>query len=303
MARTIPEIKSTITNTFIGNTSVKQYYGLTAGSSFDDQFSIVSFEAVFFDVIARIIWTVENIFDVHKNETAEMISQQKVPGLRWYRNLALKFQYGFDLIAESDQFEPMYLDINSGQMINATPEQIAAAKIVKYAAVTKVDGASKISMKIAPANGNDIFNNDQMIAFGEYIQESQAAGDHIVIVNYKPDILKINFKIVYDPLVLLSTGMSILTGAEPVKDAVNKFLQNLPFNGQLSVQKLEAAILNVEGVEDLQNLSVSTKWIEPGVGYGILQPVQISTIPKSGRFTLINDVTLQEDWTGLEYIL
>ncbi|QFG53630.1 hypothetical protein [Chryseobacterium sp.] len=303
MARTVTEIKNSISAAFVANSSVQQLYALDPAQDFNDQFSIVSFESVFFDVIARIVWTLESIFDVHKAETAEMISQQKVPGLRWYRNLALRFQYGFDLVDETDQFRPDYFEPGSNQWITATPDQVQASKIIKYAAVTKVDGASKISMKIAPENGDDIFTNDQMTAFAEYIEETQAAGDHIVIVNYKPDILKINFRIVYDPLVLLSNGMSILTGAEPVKEAIHKFLKNLPFNGELSVQKLEAAVMAAEGVKDLQNLQVSTKWIEPGVGYGLLQPVQISSIPKSGRFTLIDDVTQQEDWTGLEYIL
>lgn len=254
------------------------------------------------EAAAFVIFNFQEAVNLHMNEIEDKIREQKTPSLRWYRNLALRFQYGFSLVPETDQFSPTYTD-SLGNVITATPDEVAASQIVKYAAVTKVDGASKISMKIAPENGDDIFTNDQMTAFAEFLEETQAAGDHIVIVNYKPDILKINFRIVYDPLVLLSNGTSILTGSEPVKDAIKAFLKNLPFNGELSVQKLEAAVLAVKGVRDLQSINVQTKWIEPGVGYGILQPVQITNIPRSGRFTLIDDATGTEDWSGIEYIL
>ena len=37
---------------------------------------------------------------------------------------------------------------------------------------------------------------------------------------------------------------------------------NLPFNGELSVQVLREAIKATEGVKDLPELSVQSKWIE-----------------------------------------
>ncbi|KMQ70248.1 hypothetical protein [Chryseobacterium koreense] len=301
MARTITEVKTSMTTAFVSNLAVQNMYGLDPSATFDAQFSLLSFENVFFSVLAIIAWTLENIFDVHKNEISALISEQKVPGRRWYRNQALRFQYGFDLLPQSGHFSPYFNQ--DGVPILATPDQIEASKIVKYAAITKSKTSSKISMKIAPENGDDIFTDDQMIAFGEYMEEIQAVGDHIVIVNYRPDILKLRFKIVYNPLVLLPTGQSILTGGFPVKDSVKAFLKSLPFDGELSVQQLEKAILETEGVKDLQNLKVESKWIEPGMGYGFLQPIEISRIPKSGRFTLIDDVTNEEDWSGIEYII
>jgi hypothetical protein len=48
-------------------------------------------------------------------------------------------------------------------------------------------------------------------------------------------------------------------------------------------------------VNDLDELNVQSKWIEPGVGYGQFQPIEISRIPKSGRFKI-------EDWSGITYI-
>lgn len=304
MARSISEIKNSITSAFVSNQYIQSWYGLDPASTFEDQFSIVSFENLFFDFISMIVWTLENFFDIHKKEVTDLILNQKVPTARWYRNEALRFQYGFKLDPNSftGAFLPTYDD--NGVQVIATADQIAASKIIKYAAVTPniTNTGVKISMKIAGENIDDLIDDQKALAFKEYIEEIQAAGDHIVIVNYLPDVLFLQFKVCYDPLILLADGRSILTGKFPVQDAVKTFLKNLDFNGELSVQKLEAAILAVEGVKDLQNLQVSSKWIVPGVGYGLLQPIEISRIAKSGRFTIKNDVTGEEDWSGMSYI-
>ena len=274
----------------MANASIRNWYGLNENVSFEDQFSIVSFENILFDVFSLIVWTLESLFDLHKKEVDDMIINQKVPNLYWYRNLALSFQYGFD-------FDPV-----SRQFINgsATADQILASKVIKYAAVTrtKVGNDILISMKIATdQNGEIVPVSDNIgIAFSVFMERAQVAGDNIEVVNFLPDILKSDLKICYDPLILLPDGSKIQDGTYPVQDAIKIFLRNLPFNGELSVQKLEAAILNVEGVIDLQNLQIQSKWIVPGVGYGSFQPITISKIPASGYYKI-------DDWSGIQYII
>lgn len=150
-------------------------------------------------------------------------------------------------------------------------------------------------MKIAGENVDEVLSDEKAQAFKSYIERIQATGDNIVIVNFLPDILLLKYKICVDPLILLPDGMSILTGEYTVQTAIQNYLKNLPFNGELSVEKLEDVIQGVNGVTDLQEIEVSSKWIEPGVGYGFYQPIEISRIPKSGRFKI-------EDWSGIEYI-
>ncbi|HCM34127.1 hypothetical protein [Chryseobacterium sp.] len=290
MARSISEIKNSMTDAFMSFPAIRNWYELDENASFEDQFSIVSFENIFFDVITLIVWTLESIFDVHKKEVGDMIINQKVPNLYWYRNLALSFQYGFP-------FDPVKRDFNNGM---ATPDEVLASKVIKYAAVTRtrVGNDILISMKIATdQNGEIVPVSDSIgIAFTGFIERAQAAGDNIKVVNFLPDILKINFKICYDPLIILADGTRITDGKYPVQDAIIAFLKNLQYNGELSVQRLEASILNVEGVNDLQNLQVQSKWIVPGIGYGDFQPITISKIPESGYFKI-------EDWSGIEYII
>lgn len=262
-----------------------------------DTTSKVSIWMQFFNVFAWVIYNFQAACLKHLQEIRDLIASQKVFNLRRYRYEALRFQYGFDLVDESEQFKTTYIE--NGVEIIATAEKIEQSKIVKYAACSRVvnSGRARIVMKIAPDNIEEIFTNDQMIAFNKYIEEISPAGDYVAIVNYLPDILKFAFRIKYDPMVLLADGMNILTARFPVQEAVDRFLKNLPFNGELSVQKLEAAILAVDGVEDLQTLEIQTKWIDPAInGYGLYQPVNMSVIPQSGRFKV-------EGYTGIQYVV
>lgn len=259
--------------------------------------SKVSIWKMIFEVVAWTIFNFTQAANLHLQEIRDLIASQKVFNLRRYRNEALRFQYGFNLQTESDQFKPTYED--NGVDVIATDEQIEASKIVKYAACNRVieNSRSKIVMKIAPADLDGIFTTDQMEAFAKYIEEISPAGDHVTIINYLPDFLKFLLKLKYDPMVLKADGMNILTGKYPVPEAIEKFLKNLPFNGEFSVQKFEAAILEVDGIEDLQTLQIQSKWIDVAQnGYGFYQPVNMSVIPASGRFKV-------EDFTGLQYIV
>jgi hypothetical protein len=251
----------------------------------------------FLEVVAWTIFNFQKAAQLHLLEIQDLIANQKVFNLRKYRSEALRFQYGFDLLEDSDQFKTTF--IQNGVEVEATEEQIEASKIIKYAACNRVisGGRARIIIKIAPENLDDIFPNDVMTAFGRYIEEIAPAGDAVAFVNYLPDMLRFLFKIKYDPKVLLPNGMHIVNANYPVQDAIRLFLLNLPFNGELSIQKLEAAILAAEGVDDLDTVLLETKWIDPSVGgYGQYQPVNMSVIPQSGRFK-------PEDFSGLQYIV
>ncbi|WP_312091088.1 hypothetical protein [Chryseobacterium sp.] len=250
-----------------------------------------------FECVAWVLYNFALSALLHLQEIKELIANQKVFNLRRYSSEALRFQYGFDLQDENDQFKPTFTQ--NGVEVIATDEQIEVSKIVKYAKTNRVveNNRAKIVMKIAPENLDDIFSNEVMQAFSKYIEEIAPSGDHVTIINYLPDMLKFSFKVKYDPMVLKSDGMSIITAKYPVNEAIENFLKNLSFNGELSVQKFESAIMAVDGVEDIQTLQVQSKWIDPAQnGYGFYQPVNMSVIPASGRFKV-------EDYTGLQFIV
>ncbi|WP_187477855.1 nucleotidyltransferase [Amniculibacterium sp. G2-70] len=286
MKKTLQDIISEILATKESNPELQ---GLTSDSKTSIWRNILQ-------VVAFAIYNFQLAAELHLAEIKELIADQKVFNLRRYQKETLRFQHGFDLMAESDQFKSEFYQ--SGAWVEATPTQIENSKIIKYAACNRViaDGKVRIILKIAPENMDEIFEDDVMTAFGSYIQEIAPAGDHVAFVNYLPDLLQIFMKIKYDPKVLTATGMHIVNANFPVQDAIAEFLKNLPFNGELSVQKLEAKILEAEGVDDLLTQKVETAWVNPGIGYGLFQPIEMSVIPESGRFKI-------ENYNGISYSL
>ena len=289
MARTKNEIKQQITDAFIRNKHIISAYGIDTSKSFEEQFSLVSFENTVFEIFAIILFLFEKIFDEHKKEVSEALSQQKPHTARWYRNKALAFQYGFDLITDTDKFN------NQG----FTEDQISASKIVKFSAVTEADTESRLIVKIATEQGGELqpISLGQKASFDAYINEIRDAGVRITTINYLPDILKLQMKIYRDPLVLDENGQSILTGEKPVEKAIKEYFKKLPFNGELVLAHLVDALQQIEGVKIPHIILAESKWIDASVNdYGNYQPIEVKTIPISGYFKI-------ENFNGIEYVV
>lgn len=281
MARTKTEIKKQITDAFTQNEHIISAYKLDTTKSFEEQFSLVSFENTIFEIFAIVLFLFEKIFDQHKKEVLEALSEQKPHTARWYRNKALAFQYGFDLIPDTDQFN------NQGK----TEDEIENSKIVKYSAVTESESESRLIIKIATEQGRELqpISVGQKASFDAYMQEIKDAGVRITTINYLPDILKLQMKIYRDPLVLDENGMSILTGEKPVEKAIKEYLKNLPFNGELVLAHLVDALQKVEGVKIPHIILAESKWIDASANdYGNFQPIEVKTIPISGYFKIEN---------------
>lgn len=279
MARTTAQIKSEITNAFMNNGVLSSLYGFQIGDSFEGTFSNTALESILFDTIAFIIYTLETLFDIHKVEMEEKFTNQKSGRPSWYRYMALQFQYGFALVTDKDYFD-------NG---TATEEQISASKIVKYAAVTQPPG--RLVVKIAGEVNNVLspIPAGALVSFIEYIEEIKWAGVDIDIINFLPDRLYLVLQIERDALVLDENGMSILNennpGSYPVNEAIQAYMKELPFDGQLVLAHLVDKLQKVPGVKIPTVLSAQSSWIDANIGgYGPPQPINIKTIPVSGYF-------------------
>jgi hypothetical protein len=239
MARTINEIYTDITAWFISQSVIKLAYGLDENKTFSQQFSCVSLEAIIFHSVAFAIWTLEMLFDLHKREVTETIATMRPHSTRWYAGMARKFQYGFNLLPDSEEFD------NGGK----TDEEIRASKIVSYSAVDKVDG--KLFVKVAKDTGDKLtpLTGTEKQAFAGYMERVQDAGDDLEIISEPADNLRLSLDIYYNPLVLNAQGQR-LDGESltPVADAVREYLKNLPFNGELVLAYLTDALQKVDGV-------------------------------------------------------
>lgn len=243
-------------------------------------------------ITAFAVWTLEMLFDTHKAEVYTILSEKKPHTARWYRNKALAFQYGFDLMEDSDIFD------NTG----ATDDQIAASKIIKYSAVTEAQTESRLIVKIATEAGGELQPIDaaQKEAFTAYMAEIKDAGVKITVINYLPDILNLTLKIYRDPLVLDANGVKITgtgAGTKPVETAIKNYLKNLPFNGELVLEHLVDALQKVEGVKIPHIAAASSSWIDPAVNtYGAPANIDVKKIPVSGYFKL-------QDFSGITYVV
>ncbi len=281
MARNIADIKRELTSTFISNVVIRDIYGLTDGSVFENEFSKVSIESILFDVVAFSIYTLEKLFDTHKTELTTALSNQKVGTLSWYRAKALAFQHGFSLQADSDVFD-------NG---NATIELIESSKIIKYSAVQEAVTESRVILKIAGESSGALapITTPQYAAFKAYMDEIKFAGVKVTVVNYLPDKLRLWIKIYRDPLLLDANGTSIVNGGKPVEEAIKQYMKELPFNGELVLAHLIDRLQQVDGVLIPDLLNAQSAWVDPTVnGYGAYETISVKAIPVSGYYAVEN---------------
>ena len=236
-------------------------------------------------IIAVAIWSLEKLFDLHRADIDKRLAELKPHTARWYRSKALAFQYGFDLLTDSDKFN------NTGH----TEEQIEASKIVKYSAVVESPNEGRLIVKIAREQGEQLqpITDAQKQAFEAYLQEIKDAGVRLSVVNYQPDVLHLQMKIVYDPLVLDSNGQSIIHATKPIETAIKDYLKRLPFNGELVLAHLIDELQQAEGVRIPHLVLAQSKHIGTNGNYGAFEAIEISKIPTAGYFTIdnFNDIT------------
>lgn len=236
-------------------------------------------------IIAVAIWSLEKLFDQHRADIDKRLAELKPHTARWYRSKALAFQYGFDLLPDSDKFN------NQGH----TEEAIDASKIVKYSAVIESKNEGRLIVKIAGEQSDMLqpITDAQKQAFEAYLQEIKDAGVRLSVVNYQPDVLHLQMKIVYDPLVLDSNGQSIIHATHPVETAIKSYLKRLPFNGELVLAHLIDALQQAEGVKIPHLVLAQSKNITSGGDYGAFETIEISKIPTAGYFSIdnFNDIT------------
>ncbi|MRG45492.1 nucleotidyltransferase [Chitinophaga sp. SYP-B3965] len=244
-----------------------------------DSTSKVSIFRLIAEVIAVVIWSLDQLHDLHRKEINSIIETKKPSRLQWYQDLALNFQYGQDLDQRTGKYD------NS----NLTVEQVAARKIVHQAAVTEISGMLRIKLATRIGNALGPLSQEQLNSFNfGYISRLKDAGVVVAGESLPPDPLRLELDIWYNPLVLRSDGKRIDgNSATPIKDAIVAYLRSLPFNGEYSNSKLTDSLQQVEGVVFPVIKNASAR-------YGLLPFVSIDEkyIPDAGYLEL-TDSNLQ----------
>lgn len=232
-------------------------------------------------IIAVCQWTLETLYDTFVIDVNNTIADKNPHTPKWYAGKALAFQFGQPLVGDTDTYDNSAL----------SDDQIAATKVVSYAAVIEqvVNNRNVLRIKLATTANGDLapLPNDQLTAFTAYMARIKDAGVKLLITTNIPDGLRLNIDFYYDALILNGTGgRNDGTDTSPVQTAVKSFLNNLPFNGVFSVNQLNDALQQVSGYKDLRINYALTQ-------YGNLPytAVNVTYIPDSGYLRIINPAT------------
>jgi hypothetical protein len=258
MARTIAQIQQSIINAKNADTTLS---GLTSTSN-------VAIWLLWTYIVAVCQWTLENLFDTHKEEVSNIIATQKPHTLQWYVSLAKLFQYGVTLPPDTDTYP--------------VPSTNPLVVIVKYAAAVELTGLIRI--KVAKLSGSVLapLAAGELTAFSAYMTRVKDAGVRLQLTSGIADNLRLALNIFYDPLVLDSTGARLDgTSITPVKDAINDFLANLPFNGLFVLNLLIETLQNIDGVRIGQVASAQAHY-----GATSYVPITVEYVPDAGYMVL-----------------
>ncbi len=105
MARTIAEIKDSMTADLMRNPDVARAYGFETGAAFSSHFSKVSVESLLFYIVACAIWVLENLFDQHRRDVEQRIEAIIPHRPKWYRDKVLGFMKDKTLVPDTDHYD------------------------------------------------------------------------------------------------------------------------------------------------------------------------------------------------------
>ncbi len=260
MARSIAEIQSGIVTSVQSDTVLGPLLTSTSGTAIWYLWTYI---------VAACQWTLENLFDTHKNEVAGIIATQKPHSLQWYVSMAKAFQYGIALPPDSDVYAIV-------PPVDPTVLIISNAAAVELVNLLRIKVAKLVSGSLSP------LSSGELTAFTAYMAKIKDAGVRLQCTSGNADNLQLALNIFYDPLILNADG-SRVDGTEttPILDAMNAFLDNPPFNGVFMLNSMIAALQAIPGVIIGQPVTVQANY-----GATPYLPITTQYVPDAGYMKL-----------------
>ena len=197
------------------------------------------------------MWALEKLFDLHRADVDARIEQLEPHTLRWYVSKAKAYMQGRKLVTDCDYYDTEGM----------TEQDIAAAKVVKYAVATESN--TVVYIKVArEVDGNPAaLTAGQLEGLTSYMNEIKDAGVSVQLRNEPADQMRISLLIYYDPTLLIidANGNGSQNGKDPVRETTKQVIENLPFNGMFRKSDLMAALQALPCVEVADIKSVKVK--------------------------------------------
>ena len=238
-----------MTQQFMADATIIELYGFEAGATFEDTFSAVSLESIWFSIVAAAIYVLETLYDAFKEDVDAKIAEAVVASIPWYHKISLEFQYGDSLVFDEQTQGFVYPDIDSSK------------QIVKYAACRDLGGMVYVLASKDNGSGSPTaLSAAELTAFDSYLHERKPAGVLLQTASLDPDQVRVALSVQYNPQVLSSDGQLIAEpGVYPVENAINAYLKGIVYGGSLNKTKLVDAVQAADGVVDVSLSSVSVK--------------------------------------------
>jgi hypothetical protein len=273
MARSISEIKKTMTDAFMADSDLKELYGLQSDATWAESFSTVSVENILIYIVAACAHMVEVLMEQYSADVDEKAERMVVASVPWYWEKALAFQLGDELT----------LDSSTGAYGYAKTDE--SKQVVKYAAV-RDKGRSVQIVVSGDKNGRPTPLDDAtMTAFRHYMNRVKVAGVMLNISTHESDTVRIAATVTIDPLVLDEQGNVLSGSGRPVETAIEGYLKGIAYGGTLNKTQLTQAILAANGVEDVELTAVEYT-TDGGVTWTMLTGNNYTGV--SGSYTVEN---------------
>lgn len=241
MARTVNQIKKSMTDEFMNSSVIRRKYGLSEDDTFENVFSAVSFESILFGIVASAAYVIESLFDIFKQDVDKKIATAVLSTVPWYHKIALQYQHGDPLVLDSDTMQYGYETVS--------PDK----QVVKFAACRDKGGYVYILAAGADADGRpERLPDSILMPFKQYMNDLKPAGVPIDVYSSDPDSIRISMSVQYDSLVMNEDGSLIEDPSVfPVEEAVTNYLYGIEYGGVFNKTKLVDAVQNAVGVQDI----------------------------------------------------
>ncbi|MBX7204138.1 MAG: baseplate J/gp47 family protein [Bacteroidia bacterium] len=195
------------------------------------------------------------LWESFKTEILGLMASNKYGTPAWFRDQALRFQFGDPTIEVNGVVQYAVVDV-SKQIIT----RVAAVRLNKKAVI-------KVAKETGP------LTTEELIAFDAYIEDIKPFTIAHQVVSSSADRAKTTIVIYYDG------KLKPADVKNAVETAIKTYLKNVKFNGNFNINDMRAEIRKVSGIEDVDVLEVK---IRPAAG--VFVTVTREYEPYSGNY-------------------
>ncbi len=213
-------------------------------------------------VVCVVIHIHEVLFDLHVEEVEQLIRDAPPGTVTWYQRIAMLWQFGDQMEYSDYRYAYPALD-ESKQLVRRVgiQERYGGTLLFK---VAKLD-AQGSPLPLAPV---------ELTSFTAYLRKVRFAGTEVAVVSQTADELAATGTVYYDGEVPLSEVKA------NVDAAVEGYLNNLPWNAELSAIRFIDAVQSAKGVTDVVLASLTAKPFALSA-----QPVGRERVASAGYFS------------------